>query len=67
MTSRPSDSAVPEIDADFSAVAWVRGVRDQMYEDTAALSPEELIEFVQHAASRTESHPDESSADRRTV
>ncbi len=50
MTTPPNKTAAPDSDSELHAVAWVRGVRDQMYEATSGLSTEELIEFVRHAA-----------------
>jgi hypothetical protein len=55
------------LDAEFRAVAWVRGVRDQMYAATSALSAEELIQFVRQAALAARSEPDKSSSDGRTA
>ena len=34
----------------FDAVAWVRRRRDAMYAETAELSPEELVAYVQRVA-----------------
>ena len=40
MTARPNSATPPELDAEFHAVAWVRGVRDQMYAMAIARVPQ---------------------------
>ena len=67
MTARPSSAIVPDTDADFHAVAWVRVVRDHMYADTSTLSSAELIDFVRHAAIAATQSADTSSADTPTA
>ena len=67
MTALPSSTIVPDTDADFHAVAWVRTVRDQMYADTSTLSAAELIHFVREAAIAANQSPEKSTADRRTA
>ena len=67
MTARPSSSIVPEIDAEFHTVEWVRGVRNQMYAATATLSAEELIRFVHQAADSREADTDKAHSDARTA
>ena len=62
MIRRPNSAAAQEPDSEFHAVAWVRGVRDQMYETTSALSAEELIEFVRKAAVASSSGHDQASS-----
>jgi len=37
---------------DFRAVAWVRQVRDQNYELTKAMTPEERVAFYREASKR---------------
>jgi hypothetical protein len=38
--------------AHFDAVAWTRQRRDAMYAETRDMSPEELVVYVRHVASR---------------
>lgn len=50
MTIKTDERQLAEGDAGLDCIAWVRSVRDAMYEATAELPPEEFISYVQRAA-----------------
>ena len=50
MTVKTDKQRVPAGDAELDCIAWVRGVRDAMYEATSELPPDEFISYVHRAA-----------------
>ena len=50
MTLKTDKPRVPPGDAELDCVAWVRSVRDAMYEATSELTPDEFISYVHRAA-----------------
>jgi len=50
MTVKIDKQRVPAGDAELDCIAWVRSVRDAMYEATSELPPDEFISYVHRAA-----------------
>jgi len=50
MTAKTDGPPVPACEAELDCIAWVRSVRDSMYEATANLPVDEFVAYVHRAA-----------------
>jgi len=50
MTVKTDEQRVPVGEAELDCIAWVRNVRDAMYEATSDLPADEFISYVHRAA-----------------
>lgn len=67
MEPKPSESLSDSETVKLDAVAWVRGLRDAMYEETRGLSPEEFAAYVARKAAAVDAEAAERAPNCRSL